>query len=308
MSNADPFPQSEKSENQDKTTDIYFGIFFDVREPDDDIWINKAGNYRKKGEKWKEGAESDLQESKAYKVGMLVEGIANQIVETLPDNPVSKVIKTALDTKDKIVGYKDKVEGAVESVTGFVDEKSDMIMNQDYVTLSGFDVTGSKRSIISKMEPAYYGKFVDRKGMDEILATYNFRVETTGSLFAQDFNPDKSDDEDSSESQGISEEVRQFFSEEAAAQVMEEIEKKVCTLSGTKLSLHFDLFGYAKDASMSYLESKINGLKQTFPNINEMSIDYKGEYENFNDPDEVQRDLGETVMRFKNTKFLEKNG
>ena len=302
---AGPVDQSSTSENQDKTMDMYFGVFFDVYEID--AWFNAIGNYRNKGERWKEGFESDIQDSKYGKVAMIVEGTAKTVADKLPpNNPVSK----ALDAKDKVFGYKDKAEGIVDDVGGFIDDKSDKVLDTVFTDRDGIDPTGSKRSIISMMEPAYCGGlFVG----DSFWSDYNYRIYVQGSVLAFDFKSKKStDDGDTSEADGeISEEDKEEFragqAQKAVQEAIEAIKGKIGKApKGTKLSVHFDIFGYDKDASIDNLESEINNLKGEFPDINEINIDYTGKYENLNDPDEVGSDLGETKMRFRNTKFLEK--
>jgi hypothetical protein len=306
--NAGPVDQSSTSENQDKTVDMYFGVFVDIREIDN--WINTVGNYRNKGKKWKEDMESDVKDSSYYKTGMLVEGAAKSIIDALPDNPVSNAIKKGLDAKDKVTGYMDKAENAVGKVEGFIDDKSNKVLNNDYVSMDGIDPLGSNRSIISMMEPDYCGGIFEGKE-DDFWSDYNYRIYVEGSVYAGDFKSKKStNDEDTSESDAdVSDDVKKVWSDEAAQQAIDAIKDKIKTApQGQKLSLHFDIFGYAKDASLDNLEPEINNLKGENPNINEISIDCIGKYENLNDPDEVGKSLGGSSIRFRNKKFLEKNG
>lgn len=308
---ADRLDESPASENQDKTADMYFGVFFDVVEIDS--WINAIGNYRNKGERWKEGFESDVQDNKAYKVGMMVEGTARSVAEKLPANPVSNAIQKGLDAKDKVAGFKDKAEDAVGKVTGFIDDKSDKLFNNDFIQMEGIDPLGSNTSIISKMEPAYCGGLFEE---GNFWSDYNYRIYAQGGVLADELKPKKQKkDEDTSESDDAQNEAaKQQWLENLATQAVQDaldaIESKIGKApSGQKLSLHFDIFGYAKDKSIDNLESEINNLKGKFPDINELNIDYTGKYENFNDPNEVGKDLGGgTKMRFRNQKFLETNG
>ena len=311
---ADKLDQSPVSENQEKTAEMYFGVFFDVHEIDH--WVNTIGNYRNKGERWKEGLESDIQDNKAYKVGMMVEGTAKSVVDKLPNNPVSNVIKKGLDAKDKVVGIKDKVEGAVGSVTGAVDKISDKALNNDYVSVDGFDPLGANSSIISKMEPAYCGGLFENEG-ENFWSDYNYRIYAQGGVLAADLKPPKEKkDEDTSEAddaenKAAMQQALTNFAQEAVEEALNAIKSKIDKApAGQKLSLHFDIFGYAKDASIDNLEPEINNLKGRYPDINEISIDYTGRYNNLNDPDEVGNDLRGTKIRFRNTKFLEneKNG
>ena len=306
----EPLNQSDVSENQDKTADMYFGVFFDVHEIDS--WINTIGNYRNKGKRWKEGLESDVQDSTAYKVGMLVEGTAKSVVDKLPPNPVSNAIQKGLDAKDKVVGFKDKAEDAVGKVTGFIDDKSDKLFNNDFVQMEGIDPLGSNTSIISKMEPAYCGGILEE---GNFWSDYNYRIYAQGGVLADDLKPKKQKkDEDTSEADDAqSEEAKQQWLEDMAKDAVKDaldaIESKIGKApKGQKLSLHFDIFGYAKDKAIGNLEPEINNLKGNYPDINEINIDYKGKYENFNDPNEVAKDLGDTLKRFRNQKFLETNG
>ena len=308
---ADKLDQSAVSENQDRTFDISFGIFFDVHEVKG--WMTAVGNYRKKGEKWKNDLENDVRDSQYYKIAQIVEGTAGNIVEKLPNNPVSKAIKTGLEAKDKLLGYKDAAEDAVGKLSGFIDDKSNKILDNDIVKLEGVDPLGSKQSIISQMEPVYQGKMQELKGMDEILATYCHRIYAQGGILAFDFQEKKSDNNDDelseSEKAENEENIKQWkveVAKKAADDVFEDIKRKLSAAPQGKISVHFDLFGYANDDSMSYLEPKLNNLKSLYPSINELNVDYKGQYNKFNDPDEVQGSLGETRVRFRNTKFLEK--
>ena len=306
---SEPLDQSSVSENQDKTVDMYFGVFFDVHEIDH--WINSIGNYRNKGERWKEGLESDIQDSKVGKIGMIVEGTARNVVDKLPDNPVSKAIKTGLDAKDKVTGYMDKAENAVGSVTGFIDDKSDKVFNNDVVNMEGFDPLGSNRSIISMMEPAYCGGLYENDGED-IWSDYNYRVYAQGGVLADDLKPKKDEvasEADDAEKEAAKQQWLTNMAEEAVVEALKEIESKIGKApSGQKLSLHFDIFGYEKDTSIDNLEPEINNLKGKYPDINEIAIDYTGRYSKLNDPDEVGNDLGGTKTRFRNcgSKFLEK--
>jgi hypothetical protein len=307
--NAGPVDQSPVSENQDKTVDMYFGVFIDVREIDH--WINAAGNYRNKGKKWKEGLENDVQDSSYYKYGMMVEGTARNVADKLPNNPVSNAIKKGLDAKDKVIGYMDKAEGALGKIEGAIDGASDKALNNDFVQMDGIDPLGSNRSIISMMEPAYCGGIFSGKD-DAFFSEYNYRIYTQGSVFTGDFSEKKStaDDDLSESEEGISKDARQIWSDETAQEALNAITGKLDKApKGTKLSVHFDIFGYAKDASIDILEPEINNIKGNYPDINEISIDYIGKYNHLNDPDEVQSDFsGDTYVRFRNHKFLEKHG
>jgi len=290
---------SPENETQEKTVEIYFGVFIDVLEVDH--WINTLGNYRKKGEKWKEDMESDIMDSKYGKVAMIAEGTANTLAK-LPNNPVSNAIQKGLDVKDKIVGYKDKVEGYMDKADGFVDNTLGKIMDSDFVNVDeNVDATGSKRSMISKMEPAYVGGlFVG----DDFWSDYNYRIYLQGALFPGEINPKESKDGEADES--IPEEARNQLSENAVKEALDGINQKLSPLQGQKLSVHFDLFGYAKDPTVDNLKSEIEKLKGDYPNINELAIDYTGKYNKFCDSVEVKSDLGDAMMRFRNLKFLEK--
>jgi hypothetical protein len=314
--NAGPVNQSPLSENQDKTTDVYFGVFFDVHELG--AWFTKIGDYRKKGERWKEDFESDVQDNKMVKTAMFVEGCVKSVMGQLPNNPVSNIIQKGLDAKDKVVGIKDKVEGAVGKVTGTIDNVSNKIIDNDYVKLDGFDPLGSKRSIISLMEPTYVGGLYakDEEGESNFWSDYNYRIYVEGSVTAFDFQPKKETEEkepeseeerkDAEEKEKGKQKWREDEAKKAVTKALETIENKIP--KEQKLSLHFDIFGYADDASLDNIEQEINNLKGTYPAINELKIDHIGRYNNFNDPDEVKSDLdSDTRIRFRNqgSKFLE---
>jgi len=295
--------QSEASESQDKTFDIYFGVFFDVREVDH--WVNTVGNYRKKGEKFKSDMENKVQDNKYYKMAEIAEDITKSIMEQLPNNPVSNAIQKGLDAKDKVVGYKDKAEGYVDKVTGYVDNKSNKVLDNGVVNIDDdFDPLGSKHSIISLMEPVYQGGGQQQNmSLAEGTFTYAYRVYAQGSVYAEDFKEKKSDNEEGSSEAETS---NTGLAEKAADDALKDISDYMVATPSGKISVHFDLFGYAKDDAVNILESKLNGLKSEHSKIQELKVDYKGQYTKFNDPDEVKGSLGGTKDRFRNTKFLDK--
>ena len=309
---ANELDKSSASESQQKMFDISFGVFFDVH--DIDSWMTTAGNYRKKGERFKNDMENKVQDNEYYKIAQFVEGTASKIAEQFPNNPVSKAIKTGLDAKDKVVGYKDKAEGLVGSVTGTVDNLSNKVLDNDKVKLDGIDPLGSKRSIISLMEPVYCGKIQELEGFGEMFGTYAHRVYAQGSVYAPELKEKKSDEEDKEElseaekaqNEQNKKNFRSDLANAAANDAFNDINDKLRGTPQGKISVHFDMFGYANDDSMNILETKLNELKSTFSNINELNVDYKGQYTKFNDPDEVKSSLKDTAQRFKNTKFLEK--
>ncbi|MCL2041739.1 MAG: hypothetical protein FWG84_06850 [Bacteroidales bacterium] len=299
---ADGVDKQDASEHQDKTLDMYFGIFFDVHESLDDSWMSKAAKYRKDAEKWKGDFENDIRDSKAYKIAEIVEGTAKSIIDVLPDNPVSNVIKQGLAMKDTIVGCKDQAEGLIDSATGALDSVTNTITGQEYFDVSSFDnIAGAKYSIVFKMEPVYRGGGSQAEG-DDVFTVFVHRIYAQGSRFVEDFRPKKPGEEEQSP---ISDEWRQQLSDEAAAQALQQIKNKLDAAPNAKLALHFDLFGHADDASMDKLEPEINDLQGSYANITSVKIDYKGKYKNLYDVNEVRSDLGGTVARFRETTFLD---
>ena len=304
----DPAPESE---NQEKIMNIFMGVFFDVRE--DDSWYNAPGNYLNKGKKWKEDAESDFQDSKAGRIAQCVEGTARNVVEKLPPNPVSKAIKTGLDAKDKVVGYKDKLEGAVDKIEGTIGGVSDKLLDNKYVPVEGVDPVGSKRSIISMMEPAYYRMAEGEYGLFDI---FSYRFYAQGSLCRKSLSinagvsteqKSKNEDDESDFNKDIPENVSIVWSNDAVNEVFGEIQNVLASKAGQKLSVAVDIFGYENDASIDILKPKIDSLKQTCPNIAELKVEYVGKYKKINDPDEVEKDLKKAGgQRFRNEKFLKK--
>ena len=297
---AKPLDESSVSENQEKTIDYYFGVFIDLREIDS--WFNTVGKYRNKGKKMKEDFESDVMDTKYGKVAAIVDGTAKNVADKLPpNNPVSK----AIQAKDKVMGYKDKAEGMLGKVEGFVDNAANKVLDNDFVKMEGIDPLGSKRSIISMMEPAYIGKCNE----DDMWGTYYSRIYLQGSVHIGDFKPKKSSSgEDESEDEKSIEEARGQWVDEAVQEALDAIKQEMSKIPKGKVCLHFDLFGYSKDPSIDKLKSKLDGLKQESANINEIKIDYTGKYENLNDPDEVSKSLSGSEFHFRNNKFLEKNG
>jgi len=297
---AKPLDESSVSENQEKTIDYYFGVFIDLREIDS--WFNTVGKYRNKGKKMKEDFESDVMDTKYGKVAAIVDGTAKNVADKLPpNNPVSK----AIQAKDKVMGYKDKAEGMLGKVEGFVDNAANKVLDNDFIKMEGIDPLGSKRSIISMMEPAYWGK----PNEDDVWGTYYSRIYLQGSVHTGDFKPKKSSsEEDESEDEKSIEEARGQWIDEAVQEALDAIKQEMSKIPQGKVCLHFDLFGYSKDPSIDKLKPKLDGLKQESANINEIKIDYTGKYENLNDPDEVSKSLSGGEFHFRNNKFLEKNG
>jgi len=291
--------EKDASEHQDKTLDFYFGIFFDVHNPLDDSWRSTIGRYRKKGEKLKDDIENDIRDSKAYKIAEIVEGTAKNIIEALPDNPVSDVIKQGLAMKDTVVGYKDQAEEKLNSITKTVDSVTNTLLDQEYFEITGADnIVGSKYSIVFKMEPLYRGVGGQAKGSD-VFTVFAHRIYAQGSQFVEDYNPN------TKEENKVSEELRQLFSDQAAEQALLQIQSKLNAAPNAKLALHFDLFGHADDASMDKLEPEINNLQSSYANITSVKIDYKGKYKKLYDANEVRSDLGGTAARFRDTSFLD---
>jgi len=291
------YDMSDQKENQEKSLDMYFGVFFDVHEIDS--WINFLGNKRKAGEQWLNDKENFVQDSKAMKIATIIEGTAKNIIEMLPDNPVSNLIQSGLDIKDTIVGYIDTGKDLKDKYTGMVDDAVGSVLNNEYVPIEDIDPLGSLRSIIFDMEPDYIGGL--HENIDSFWSDYNYRIYAQGSVFTSDFKPKEDDEEEI-----VSPEFREFASQEAVDLSFAAIEDKVgMAPTGQKLSLHFDLFGYADDASIDMLKPKIDSLSH--PGIVEICYDHIGKYKNLNDPDEVFSDLGGTSIRFRNKRFLEKN-
>ncbi|MCL2041737.1 MAG: hypothetical protein FWG84_06840 [Bacteroidales bacterium] len=190
------------------------------------------------------------------------------------------------ELKDTLKGYKDALMEEAKPATDIVEKIKDA------------DPFGSKRSIISKMEPAYEGK------KEKTGESYNYRIYAQGSLLPSELKP-KSTGDDADD--GGSNADKSQWSKEAAETALEAIKNKIITIpNGIKLSVHFDIFGYDDDASMEKLEPELNNLKQAFSNITGIDIDHKGQYKKLNDPDEVKSGLGGAKSRFRNTNFLNK--
>ena len=273
--NAGPVNQSPTSENQEKIENVYFGVFFDAI--DNSVMANMIGD---RGEYMRKGEEtiSDVKDNSIYKtveeVGMWAEYATN----VLPDNPVSNAVKKGLEVKntveEKANEYIGKVEGLNDSIT---DKAGDIPTGTSGGTAE--DMTGG-RSVISKMEPCYIG--------DYYKTNYNFRIYTKGAVTNNELRK-----EDTTE---FSDDARKDVKTKAIQEALNAIKTKMPQIK--KFSLHFDVFGYEKDPAVKDFIPEIDQFNQN-PNVNKLSIDYKGIYKSFYDKDEVLSDLGEVCARFR---------
>jgi hypothetical protein len=287
---AGPVDQSPVSENQDKMVDVYFGVFFDAMD------MSLAAHYFNKDEYLRKGDEavSDVKNSSTYKTVDEVAAWAKFATDVLPDNPVSKAVNTALGVKDTI---ENKVDDYMGKVGGISDDISDMgklptsFGTSDKEEEEGESLLGSGRSIISKLEPCYVG--------DHFGTNYNFRIYVTGAVTTQEVKQKGATDGE--EAAQLDENARKQFEKEGIEAAVNAIKQKI---PQPKLFLHFDIFGYTKDPAVNNFISEIDQFKQ-IPNVNELSIDFKGIYDNFYSKEEVLNSMSEdTFIRFRSLNKL----
>ena len=310
---ADKLDQSPVSENQEKTVDVYFGVFFDARDMSlMSNLIGDRGEYLRKGEE----AVSDVKDSSYYKTADEVAAWAKFATDVLPDNPASKWINKGLEAKDKGENF---VDGAFGSANKLNDGISDKMSNIPTSFGTGTDGTDSEgdagdslvgsRSIISKLEPKYVGgvstqtEEVEKEIVTGVKVSktnvgdsYNFRIYVTGAVTNQELK--QKDSANAEENEQISEGARKKMAEDAVKDAIKQITKR---MPQCKQIVHFDVFGYSKDPAVNDFIPEIDNFKN--PYVNEIVTDYTGLYKNFHDKDEVLNDMGETRVRFRN--FLE---
>ena len=304
--------KSPESENQDKSIEVYFGVFFDAKD------ISLLGSTFNRQEYMRKGEEavSDAKDSSIYKTVDEVAMYAKFATDILPDNPVSKAVNKALEIKDTLENKVDDVFGKVNSINDSITDVAGKVPTSFGSGTDGTDSEGDagesligSRSIISKMEPKYIGipmttgeeKKVAILSVSTFESPYNFRIYTTGAVSNQEVK--QKDSEKTEETVQISEEARKQYAKEAVEDAVNAINQQLKPCP-PKLSVHFDLFGYKKDPAVNNFISEIDKFKQN-PKVNELSIDYKGLYDNFHSKDEVLSSMGnDTIMRFRNLNNL----
>jgi hypothetical protein len=290
---AGPIDQSPVSENQDKIVDVYFGVFFDAIDMSVMAQYFNRGEYMRKGEE----AVSNVKNSSTYKTVDEVAAWAKFATDVLPDNPVSKAVNTALGVKDtienKVDDYMGKVEGISDDIAGLGDKVPTSFgssTESGEKEESGNEGLIGSRSIISKLESGYVGDYFG--------TNYNFRIYTTGAVTNVELK------QKNEETPQLDENTRSQFEKDGIDAAINAIKQQINTCPQSKLSLHFDIFGYTKDPAVNKFISEIDQFKQ-IPNINELSIDFKGLYDNFYSKEEVMNSMNEdTFIRFRNLNKL----
>jgi hypothetical protein len=299
---ANSFNQDPKSENQDKIVNVYFGVFFDAMD------MSLMGHYLNPGEYLRKGEEkvSEAKDSSIYKTVNEVAAWADFAANTLPDNPVSKAVKKGLEVKNTVENKADdlvdKVGGISDKVSGLEDKLNDKLdkvptsfgtgEKEEEEKEEKGNMLMSKRSIISKLEPTYYGDFYN--------SDYNFRIYTIGAVTNNEVKQKKSTDDQ--EDAQIDENARKQLENEAIEKAVAAIKQKIDN-TPTEIFLHFDIFGYSKDPAVNNFITEIDQFKQ-ITKVKELSIDFKGLYDNFYDPNEVMSSMGsDTMVRFRSIKL-----
>jgi len=303
---AEKLDQAPVSESEEKTVHVYFGIFFDAI---DKSYLTQLLGFDRGEEMRKaEGMVSDVKSSSTYQTINEIEAYAKMATDILPNNPVSNLVNSLSEKKGQAENLVDDAFGVVSNIDKGISDKAGDIPTS-FGTGGGKedednagDMVGA-RSIISRLEPNYIGvpfsegekKEVAIVKVSTLESGYNYRIYTKGSVTNDDVRkPDKESE--------ISDGDRENLAEAAVGSVIGEIEKNI--KGQPKKSLHFDIFGYAKDPALKKIIPEINKFKQ-LPEINEVSIDHEGKYNKFYDPDEVKNSMsGETKSRFRNLNKL----
>ena len=315
MGNTNPSPNagnvnpSEASENQDRMIDIYFGVFFDAKDMSLLAQHFNREEYMRKGEE----TVSDVKNSSIYKTVDEVAMWAEFATNVLPDNPVSKAVNTGLNAKKTVEKTVDDAFGKVNAINDAISDKASKIPTSFGTGTEGNKSEGDagesligSRSIISKLEPNYVGGEPAQEKIEEDYGikvsytksgpSYSFRIYTIGAVTNQEVKKPEEEPQ-------LNEETRKGFAEKAIEAAVNAVNQNINPYSNAKLSLHFDVFGYAKDPAVKNFISEIDKFKQN-PNVNEVSVDYEGKYEKFCDAKEVKNSLGGTSARFRNLNNL----
>ena len=307
--NPEPLDQSSVSENQDKTIDMYFGVFFDAMDMSLLAQHFNREEYMRKGEE----AVSKAKDSSVYKTVDEVAAYAKFATDVLPDNPVSKYVNKGLEVKEKAEGMVDDAFGKVNDVNDSISNTMDKVPTSFGTGTEGEESEGGtgetligSRSIISKLEPRYVGGVPPTEEIEKNIGIkvsysksgvcYNYRIYTVGAVTNQEVKQkDAASDEEAPQ---MSDDTRKQIADGALEKVVGEITNAI-NPGPPKQSLHFDVFGYKKDPAVNNFIAEIDKFKQN-PKVNELAIDCQGLYEEFHSKDEVQKSLGDSEGRFRN--------
>jgi hypothetical protein len=272
---AGPVDKSQESENQDKIVNMCFGIFFDAFES------NIIGNYREQGSRWKDEQIGNITNSDEMLIGSAIYDMVVDVANKLPGNAVTDAI-------NKVDALKKDAENAINSLNDKIDELNDSNLGLGEVSNEcvndGDDMLGSGRSVISRMEPSYMG---DING-DLFETKYNYKIYIQGAINSSDLKKKEATESESPDENYVNSIV---------TEVKTEVESKIKAGPQAKLSLHFDIFGYRKDPAVNKFIPEVDTFSQ-IANVNEVNIEYKGLYENYYAPKEVNESLGSARARF----------
>ena len=131
MGNNGPLKKRSASENQDKSMDVYIGVFFDALD------ISVLANFLRdeeistKGEYIREAEEAvqDVKDSRAYQIADQVLIAVKAINKALPDNDVSNAILKTIDLKEKGEKLVDDGFGKVTEIDNAISDPKSLIPN-----------------------------------------------------------------------------------------------------------------------------------------------------------------------------------
>jgi len=301
--NVDP---ATASESEEKTVNVYFGIFFDA--VDKSFLTQMLGFNREEEMRKVEETVSDVKSSSTYQTINEIEAYAKMATDILPDNPVSKAVNKASELKSKTENVVDDVFGKVSGIDKAITDKAGDVPtsfgnSEDKKNDNDAEDMVGSRSIISRLEPNYIG-IPFTKGEDKEVAIVkvatiesasNYRIYTTGAISNNEVRKPDGDPE-------ISDGERKTLEDAAVDKVINEIKSHIN--GKPKKSLHFDIFGYAKDPALKTFIHKTDLFKKE-PDVNDVSVDHEGKYKKFYDVDEVKNSMSQkTRDRFRNLNKL----
>ena len=153
MDNNGPLKVRLASENQDKSIDVYIGVFFDAMDNSflanylRDEEISTKGEYIREGEE----AVRDVKDSRAYQTTDEVLEYVKMINKALPDNDVSNFILKGIGAKEDAEKLVDDGFGKVNEIDNAISDPKSLIPNSVPAGIANF-ATEQKEDMFELME------------------------------------------------------------------------------------------------------------------------------------------------------------